>query len=135
MSSQSKISMLWIFFLFGMILDMFFPLMPLFAGSLKALPGVDVSMVGQFKTMTAVFFLIPMTVITGVILITKKWMKTVNFIMSILLSLVNIMHLAEHMGMEEVDPAVIVVLFFVFLFGIALNFVSFKWMKETEDAG
>ncbi len=135
MNSQTKISILWMFFLFGMILDMIFPLMPLFAGSLKALPGVDVSMIGQFKTMTAVLFLIPMTVITGVMLVAKKWMKIVNFIMSVFLTLINIIHLVEHMGMGEIDPAVIAVLFFVFLFGIVLNFVSYKWLRETGNAG
>lgn len=132
MENKNKILVLWTVFLLGMIVHSLLAIMPVFWGQSIAMPE-EMTARHAFESsmwMTLAFFLLPMIIIAATTFIESGWYKITNFILSILITLMNIFHVIGHLGESPVDIRQIVLLTFVLIFGILLNMVSFKWMRE-----
>ncbi|MCK4359570.1 MAG: hypothetical protein KAW92_12695 [Candidatus Cloacimonetes bacterium] len=132
MINRMRVITLWIIFLFGMIFHGNLALMPLFWGESVAM-SEDIIAKNPFESsmwMMLTFFLIPMIIIVLTSFIETKWYRITNFVFTLLFTLMNIWHLIGHLGETPVDPRQIVLLTFVFISGVMLNIVSFRWLKE-----
>ena len=130
MTNRVKIVTLWIVFLFGMTFHSLLAVMPIFFGADVAMPEATGVVSAGMMWMALFFYLIPMIVIVMVLFIEAKWNKVTNFIITLVFTAMNIFHLTEHAGTSPVDPCQIVLLTFVLIFGIILNIVSYRWVKE-----
>ena len=132
MINRTKVVILWIIFLFGMILHSLLGIFPLFWGESISMSQEQIAKNPMESSlgMMLFFFLIPMIIIVLTSFIETKWYRITNFIFSLLFSLMNVFHLFEHLGESPVDTRQIVLITFILLSGIMLNIVSFKWLKE-----
>lgn len=132
MTNKLKITVLWSVFFFGMVSHTLLAMMPIFWGQSIAMSDelIEKNPLNSSLWMTLFFYLIPMIIIVVTIFNEKNWYKITNFVLSILVTIINIWHLIGHAGESTVDSRQIVLLTFVLFFGILLNIVSFKWIKE-----
>ena len=132
MSNRRNVVALWVVFLFGMVFHSLLAVMPVFWGQSIAMSQEQIAAnpIDSSMWMMLLFFLLPMVVITVTVFIETKWYRVTNFVFTVLLTLMNVFHLVEHLGENPVDSRQIVLLTFVFIAGILLNFVSYRWMKE-----
>ncbi|MCK4226456.1 hypothetical protein KAX29_06160 [candidate division WOR-3 bacterium] len=132
MSNRAKIVTLWIVFLFGMVFHSLLAMMPIFWGESVAMSPelIAKNPIAPMMWMSLFFYLIPMIVIAMVLFIEAKWNKVTNFVFTLVFTLMNIFHIAEHLGTSPVDSCQILLLTFVLISGILLNIVSYRWMKE-----
>lgn len=132
MNKRTKIVTLWIVFLFGLTFHTLFAVIPIFGGESVAMSQEMIAKnpMAPMMWMMLFFYLIPMIVMVMVLFIEAKWNKVTNFVLTLVFTLFNIFHIAEHCGETTVDGRQIVLLTFVLISGVFLNIVSFRWMKE-----
>lgn len=132
MTNRTKVVTLWIIFLFGMILHSLLGIFPLFGGESISMSQEQIAKNPMQSSlgMMLFFFLIPMIIIVLTSFIETKWYRIINFVFTLLFTLMNIWHLFGHLGESPVDTRQIVLLTFVLLSGVMLNIVSFKWIKK-----
>ena len=130
MTNRVKIVSLWIIFLFGMAFHSLLAVMPIFFGADVAIPDTTGVVPAGMMWMSLFFYLIPMIIMVIVLFIEAKWNKVTNFVLTLVFTLMNMFHLTEHASTSLVDPRQIVLLTFVLIFGIILNIVSYRWLKE-----
>ena len=132
MTNRIKVVTLWIIFLFGMILHSLLGIFPLLWGESISMSQEQIAKnpMGSSMWMMLFFFLIPMIIVLLTSFIEAKWYRITNFVFTLLFTLMNIWHLFGHLGENPIDPRQIVLLTFVFISGVMLNIVSFKWFKE-----
>ncbi len=134
MTNKMKVVTLWIIFLFGMIFHGDLALMPLFWGKSIAM-SEEIIAKNPFESsmwMVLLFWLLPMIIIAFTLFIETKWYRITNFVFTLLFTLMNIWHLFGHFSETPVDIRQIVLLTFIFISGIMLNLVSFKWLNKGE---
>ena len=132
MINRMQVVTLWIIFLFGMILHSLLGIFPLFWGESISISQEQIAKnpMQSSMWMMLLFFLIPMIIIVLTSFLETKWYRITNFAFTLLFTLMNIWHLMGHLGESPVDQRQIVLLAFIFISGIMLNIVSFKWLKE-----
>lgn len=130
MTNRAKIISLWIIFLFGMAFHSLLAVMPLFFGASVTMPDATGAVPASMMWMSLILYLIPMIFITATLFLESSCYKITNFVLTLLFTVMNIFHLTAHAGMSPVDPCQIVLLTFVLIFGIILNIVSYRWVKE-----
>ena len=132
MSNRIKIVLLWVVFFLGMTMHTFLTIMPVFWGqSITMSPEQIVAYpITPMMWMMFFFFLLPIIVIVLTLLTETKWYRITNFVFSLVFTLLNILHLAGHLGKIPVDPRLLILLTFVLISGVILNVVSFRWIKE-----
>ncbi len=94
MENRNKILLLWTIFLLGMIFHSLLAIMPVFWGQSIAMPEEMIAK-HAFEPnmwMMLAFFLLPMIIIVVTTFIESGWYKITNFILSILITLMNIFH-------------------------------------------
>jgi len=109
---------------------MLLAVLPVFFGEDIAMPGATGAVPASIAWMTLFFYLLPIIVIALTLFLETNWFRISNFVISLLITLMNIYHPIEHMKQSPVDPRQIVLLTFVLAFSILLNVVSYRWMKE-----
>ena len=131
MINRTEVVTLWIIFLFGMILHSLLGIFPLFWGESISMSQelIAKNPIQSSMWMMLFFFLIPMIIIVLTSFLETKWYRITNFVFTLLFTLMNIWHLIGHLCESPVDPRQIVLLIFVFISGVILNIVSFKWLK------
>lgn len=130
MTNRVKITSLWIIFLLGMITHFILSIIPIFFGADVTMPNATGVVPPVQIWMRLFIFLIPIIVIVVTLFLEVKWYRITNFIITLLFTVINIFHLTKHAGTSPVDPRQIVLLTFVLIFGIILNIVSYRWVKE-----
>ena len=132
MTNRMRVITLWIIFLFGMILHSLLGIFPLFWGESISMSQEQIAKNPMQSSMLMMlsFFLIPMIIIVLTSFIETKWYRITHFVFTLLFTLMNIWHLIGHLSETPVDIHQIVLLTFIFISGVMLNIVSFKWLKE-----
>ena len=132
-TNREKIVVLWVVFFLGMTTHSLLAIIPIFFGVDVAMPDSTGVVPAPMMWMMLFFWLLPMIIIVGTLITEVNWFRTTNFVISLLFTLFNIWHPIGHLKESPVDPRQIVLLIFVLAFGILLNIVSFKWMKEEKE--
>lgn len=132
MQLQQKISNLWFVILFGLTVHTLLSLMPLFF--VPAIGPEDGTLEGveSAKWFTLILNVIPLLLVVLIQLLSAKWLKLTNFVVSALLLVMNGLHPMELFGGESVDWSQFVLMLFIFLTNLALAAQSWKWFKSED---
>ncbi len=126
---QTKISILWLIILIGLVFHTILHLIPVFYGVDIVKPNSQgVIPLGISLTM-GFTFLIPVAIICLCVFFTSKWARVINFIVSLIVALINIAHLSEFFLAKSVDIAQVFVLPALFVISLFLCVISYKWIK------
>lgn len=124
---QTKISILWLIILIGLVFHTILHLMPVFYGVNIAKPNSTGAVpLGMSLTM-GFTFLIPVAMICLCLFFTGKWVQVTNLIISIIVLLINTVHLSELFLAKSVDIAQVFVLPALFVVSLFLCVISYKW--------
>ena len=134
MNNRVKVAILWGVFLFGMIFHTLLAIMPVFWGQSVAMTQEQIvaNPMVLMMWMVLFFYMLPMIAIVLSLLIEAKWYRTINFVLSLLFTFMNVFHIVEHASEAAVDMRQVVLLIVVLISGVFLNIASFKWTREQK---
>ena len=127
---QQKIIALWTVFLLGTLFHTQIALMPLFHGE-----SVAESHTHEFMPLSSIFwlmmifFILPMLAIIATAFINSKPYRIFHFGLTIFYSVNNFLHFVSDV-LVKVPSYQLLLMLFLFLVGLLLNFVGFQWMRK-----
>jgi hypothetical protein len=131
---QEKIITLWAVFLLGTLFHTQLGLMPLFHNQSIVLSGsratdniawVLWSMFG--------FFVIPMIAMALILFDDSKRYRKLHFGITIFYSAMNLLHIVADLLVKPIAWYQIALMVVLFMIGLLLNLVSFRWMQERSS--
>lgn len=128
---REKIINLWIVFLLGMLFHTQLGLMPLFhgLGVAESQPATSLNEVSGIFWLMLGFFVLPLLAIIGTTFIENKRYRVLHFSFTIFYGFMNLIHLILDLLLPQVILYQIALMVFLFLIGLLLIFVAYKWMK------
>lgn len=124
---QTKISILWLIILIGLVFHTILHLIPVFYGVDIVKPNPPGAVPLAMSLTMGFTFLIPVAMICLCLFFTSKWARVINFIVSLVVALINTAHLSELFLAKSVDIAQVFVLPALFVVGLLLCIKSYKW--------
>ncbi len=130
---QQKIISLWNVFLLGTLFHTQLALMPLFHGLSVAHPHLqahDLKDISSILWLMLLFFTLPMFAIIATNFIHSRRYRLAHFCLTILYSVMNLMHLVLDLQVKPIVWAQIGLMLILFVIGLLLNIVSYQWMRQ-----
>jgi hypothetical protein len=122
----SRISLVWIIILSGLILHTLLHVVPVFYGIEIARPDATGHMPSSMVWILGLSFLVPVCGIIAVNYLNNKSGRIINAVLATLALLVNTSHLSEFFISDELDPTQLFVIPVLFLVSILLVLDSWK---------
>lgn len=128
---REKIINLWIVFLLGILFHTQLGLMPLFHGLdvIESQPALSYNEVSGIFWLMLGFFMLPMLAIIGTTLTENKRYRVIHFGLTIFYGVMNLIHLVLDLLLPRVIWYQIALMVFLFLLGLLLILVAYRWMK------
>jgi hypothetical protein len=125
-----KIITLWSTFLLGTLFHTQLGLMPLFHGQSVAFSDSEnTATLGLIFWSMLVFFALPLFAMIGAVFYEGKRYRVVHFCLTLVYTALNFLHVVMDLMVRPVMGYQISLMVVLFLIGILLNVVSFKWLK------
>ena len=125
---QEQIIALWMVFLFGMVFHTQLALMPLLYLDSVAIPSYEGKVPVSHLWGMLAFFSLPMIAIAVTALNASPLYRTIHFGLTVIYSVMNFLHVALDLRVKPIEWYQIVLVSLVFVVGLALNFLAFRWM-------
>ncbi|WP_353933095.1 hypothetical protein WJM97_03100 [Okeanomitos corallinicola TIOX110] len=128
---REKIINLWAVFLLGTLFHTQLGLMPLFhsLNVVESQPAKSLDEVSLIFWLMLGFFMLPMLAIIGTTFTENKRYRILHFGLSVFYGFMNLMHLVLDLLLPRVIWYQIALMAFLFLLGLLLIFVAYRWMK------
>jgi hypothetical protein len=127
-----KIITLWSTFLLGTLFHTQLGLMPLFHGQSVAIAESQSSNhLGSIFWSMLVFFALPMAAMIGTAFYTQKRYRLVHFCLTLVYTVFNFLHVVLDLGVKPVLGYQIALMVMLFLIGLLLNQVSYRWLTAS----
>lgn len=125
---------LWIVFLLGLLFHTQLGLMPLFHGfSVTESQAQDISEISLILWLMLAFFVLPMVAIVLTTFLDSHRYRIIHFGLTVVFSVLNLMHLVADLMVRPIAWYQIVLMAMLFIIGLLLNLVSFRWMRERSN--
>lgn len=132
MNNQQKIITLWLLLVVSMLLHQTFHLSKLFYGINVARPGADGIIPDIVYIKRIGFYILPMIYISFLLFVQAKWIRVMNFGISLIYTGINIMNLTGEFGKKTFDYSQVLLLSFIVIASLLLNFASLKFLQEYK---
>lgn len=129
-----RIINLWIVFLLGMLFHTDLGLMPLFHDlSVADFHGQTMADVAPIFWLMLAFFLLPLWAIIVLSFTQSRKTRQIHFGLTVIYSVLNLGHLIADLLLDEIVWYQIALMAFLFLLGLLLNVVAWRWLKSMKS--
>ncbi|MEY2983404.1 MAG: hypothetical protein RLZZ568_21 [Cyanobacteriota bacterium] len=129
-----RIINLWTVFLLGMLFHTDLGLMPLFHDlSVAEFEGQTMSDVAPIFWLMLAFFMLPLLAIITLSFSQSRRTRQIHFGLTVVYSVLNLGHLVADVMLEEIVWYQIFLMTFLFLLGLLLNGVAWRWLKSLKS--
>jgi ABC-type spermidine/putrescine transport system permease subunit II len=129
-----RIINLWIVFLLGMLFHTDLGLMPLFHDlSVAEFHGQTIADVVPIFWLMLMFFMIPLWAIVLLSFTQSRGTRQVHFGLTVVYSMLNLGHLMADLMLDEIVWYQIFLMVFLFLLGLLLNIVAWRWLRSIKS--
>ncbi len=132
-SDREKIIILWAVFLLGTLFHTQLGLMPLFHNQNVAISDVQgTGNIAWILWLMLGFFVLPMLVMIATLFNETKWYRKLHFGVTVFYSVMNFFHVIADLLVKPIAWYQITLMAVLFLVGLLLNIVAFRWMKAQN---
>lgn len=129
-SNHTKVIVLWIICLIGMILHFNYHVSKIFYGIDVVRPGATGEISAMAHVMKTVYYHFPMVFIVALLYFTQKTFRLGMFAISLLYSVSHVMHVIDEFNKPMLDWSQIPLLSLVLIFSVLLNKASWEYFKQ-----
>lgn len=134
MDYSHRIVNLWTVFLLAMLFHTDLGLMPLFHNlSVAEFHGQTMSDVSPIFWLMLVFFILPLFAIIVISFSQSRKVRQVHFGLTVAYSVLNLGHLIADLSLETIVWYQIFLMTFLFLLGLLINAVSWRWLRVFKS--
>jgi ABC-type spermidine/putrescine transport system permease subunit II len=134
MDYSHRIVNLWTVFLLAMLFHTDLGLMPLFHDlSVAEFHGQTMSDVSPILWLMLVFFILPLFAIIVISFSQSRKVRQVHFGLTVAYSVLNLGHLIADLSLETIVWYQIFLMTFLFLLGLLINVVSWRWLRVFKS--
>lgn len=129
-----RIINLWIVFLLGMLFHTDLGLMPLFHNlSVAEFQGQIMADVAPIFWLMLAFFMLPLFAIIVLSFTQSRRTRQIHFGLTVVYSVLNLGHLIADLMLDPIIWYQIFLMVFLFLLGLLLNVVSWRWLRSLKS--
>jgi hypothetical protein len=133
-SHPHKIITLWAVFLLGTLFHTQLGLMPLFHNQSIALPNASgAEDISWILWLMLGFFVVPMILMIAALFNHSKRYRQIHFGTTVFYSIMNFFHIIADLLVPPIAWYQIVLMVGLFMVGLLLNLVSFRWIQERTN--
>lgn len=133
-SHQQKIITLWAVFLLGILFHTQLGLIPLFHNQSVAISDShETGSIAWILWSMLGFFVVPMMAMIVTLFDDSKRYRKLHFGVTVFYSVVNFFHIVADLLVKPIAWYQIALIFMLFIIGLLLNLVSFRWMQERSN--
>ncbi len=130
-SYPTKIITLWGVFLLGTLFHTQLGLMPLFHGiDIAHTEGDATTEIGWILWLMLAFFALPLLLMVATLFTHSRQFRGFHFVVTALYSVLNFLHIVMDLGVQPIVWSQITLMVILFLVGLLLNIVSYRWMRH-----
>lgn len=134
MDYSHRIVNLWTVFLLAMLFHTDLGLMPLFHDlSVAEFHGQTMADVSPIFWLMLIFFILPLFAIIVISFSQSRKVRQVHFGLTVVYSVLNLGHLIADLSLETIVWYQIFLMIFLFLLGLLINAVSWRWLKTVKS--
>ncbi|MEB3161317.1 MAG: hypothetical protein VKL20_07645 [Synechocystis sp.] len=134
MDYSHRIINLWTVFLLGMLFHTDLGLMPLFHDlSVAEFQGQTMADVAPIFWLMLAFFMFPLLAIIVLSFSQSRRTRQLHFGLTVVYSVLNLGHLVADLMLDPIIWYQIFLMIFLFLLGLLLNVVSWRWLKSIKS--
>jgi hypothetical protein len=133
LTSPLQIITLWSTFLLGTLFHTQLGLMPLFHGQSVAIGSQNTENLAPIFWSMLIFFALPMVAMIATSFYESKQYRAVHFYFTLVYTVLNFLHLVLDLRVTPIYWYQIALMVILFLIGLLLNFVSYRWLKSYRS--
>lgn len=130
--THTKLIVLWILLLIGMILHFNYHVGEIFYGIDVRKPGADGTIPASLVFIRSVFYHLPVIFVLLLLYVRTKWFATGMYIISVIYALSHLFHLVKEVQKSTPDYSQLSLLLLVVIISVMLSYEQFQWLKSVK---